>query len=118
MVPRSLSGLSATSEQVSPAFVLDSQPHLAFQPSQPTRSQLQDPRSSSWDRSPHKHVEATTKVRDRLWKEFETWLVATGTGLELFEPEGISDIDGINATMSNYGRELFTTTGRPYGHFF
>ena len=64
-----------------------------------------------------RHVEATTKaLRQRLWREFELWLVMVGVGVELFDPEAPPEIDNINAVMSRYGRELFAA-GRPYGHF-
>ena len=64
-----------------------------------------------------RHVEAATKdLRTKLWAEFESWDLAKGIGLEIFDPSAPFDIDAINAVLSHFGRELFAA-GRPYGHF-
>ncbi|CAE7324647.1 unnamed protein product [Symbiodinium necroappetens] len=59
----------------------------------------------------------TQKNREALWASFCEWLATAGIERGLFETvEGQQDIDGINAILGRYGRELYRA-GRPYAHY-
>ena len=63
-------------------------------------------------------VEAKTKARrDQLWSSFLMWLKENDIPSALFEDTaGYVDVDGINAVLVRYGRQLYTN-GRPFSHY-
>ena len=63
-------------------------------------------------------VEAKTKARrDQLWSSFLMWLKENDVPSALFEDTaGYVDVDGVNAILVRYGRQLYTN-GRPFSHY-
>ena len=57
----------------------------------------------------------TQRNRDALWASFLIWLDGIDRDLFLSE-EGLKDVDGINAVLGHFGRELYRA-GRPYSHY-
>ena len=131
-MPRGLSGSSAVHllDSTAPSASREKGPCLALLPgllpsgfrgfqgsAAPFAMACKTPRTCCSPETRLIEPEAATKdLRTKLWAEFESWALANGIGLEIFDPAAPFDIDAINAVLSHFGRELFAA-GRPYGHF-
>ena len=82
------------------------------------RDRLRQERRGTGDLPAGRPVEPVTqKNREALWASFCDWLATAGIERGLFEStEGQQDVDGINAILGRYGRELYRA-GRPYAHY-